>query len=100
MGAAASALNTISAHQRARKFTKDKFLPELLALFDFDKICDANKTVSLDDVAKALELCKDVFLTHNWGKDQANHKLVALINAGLEKRGLCPWFDEFIVNQT
>ena len=66
MGAAASTVNAFAFDELTRRFTKEYFLPELLALFDFNKICDGNLTVSLDDVIKALALKTDVFMTHNW----------------------------------
>ena len=95
MGAAASTLDAIGTEQRSKRYTKDRFLPELLEVIDFDTICDdAHKTASIDDIAKALSLKTDVFLTHNWGPNQDNHKLVALVNAGLKKRGLLTWFDD------
>lgn len=94
MGAAASTLNALGSEHRSKRFTKDLILPELLEIINFDAICDANKTVSIDDISKALNLKTDVFLTHNWGKNQENHKLVASVNAGLKKRGLLCWFDD------
>ena len=94
MGAAASTLDAIGTEQRSKRYTKDRILPEILEIIDFDAICDAKKTVSIDDISKALNLKTDVFLTHNWGTNQDNHKLVALVNAGLKKRGLLCWFDQ------
>lgn len=37
-----------------------------------------------------------VFLTHNWGEapGYANHKLVSVVNAELNARGVRTWFDE------
>ena len=94
MGSAASTLDAIGSEHRTKRHKKDKFLPEVLELVDFDKICDANKTASIDDIVKPLSLKTDVFLTHNWGNNQDNHKRVALVNAGLKKRGLLTWFDD------
>ena len=94
MGSAASTLDAIGSEHRTKRHNKDKFLPEVLELIDFDKICDANKTASIDDIVKPLSLKTDVFLTHNWGNNQDNHKRVALVNAGLKKRGLLTWFDD------
>jgi hypothetical protein len=39
-------------------------------------------------------ILSDCFLSHNWGKNQHNHNLVAKINDELIKRGLKTWFDE------
>ena len=36
----------------------------------------------------------DCFLTHDWGKHQANHKRVGIINEALQARGWKTWFDE------
>ena len=39
----------------------------------------------------------DVFLSHNWGRDESfrnNHYRVSLINEELKKRGYKTWFDE------
>ena len=45
---------------------------------------------------KFIELSQqtDVFLTHNWGENEANHKRVARINAALQQQAniIC-WFD-------
>jgi len=95
MGGAVSASVSTSP---TRRVTKEQLLPELLELIDFDQLCDkTDQSISLQDLQHALELKTDVFLTHNWGTqadDYANHKKVALINAGLKKRGLTTWFDD------
>jgi hypothetical protein len=36
----------------------------------------------------------DLFLTHNWGKNEVNHKRVARIKDFLVSRGLIVWFDD------
>jgi len=36
----------------------------------------------------------DAFLTHNWGREAANHKRVAKINKELVRNGIKTWFDE------
>ena len=39
----------------------------------------------------------DVFLSHNWGKDEYgrnNHQRVSFINEELKARGYKTWFDE------
>jgi GTPase SAR1 family protein len=39
--------------------------------------------------------CTDVFLSHDWGKDNTmNHEKVKIINEALQKKGLITWFDE------
>jgi len=95
MGGAVSAS---VAGSPTKRVTKQQLLPELLELIDFDKLCDkTDHSMSLQDLQRALELKTDVFLTHNWGSqadNYANHKNVALINAGLKQRGLTTWFDD------
>jgi hypothetical protein len=44
-----------------------------------------------------MNLKTDVFLTHDWGVNQANHHRVAEINAALIKKGIITWFDEVCV---
>ena len=44
-----------------------------------------------------MEFRTDVFLSHNWGKDESgrdNHQRVAIINKELKARGYRTWFDE------
>ena len=44
-----------------------------------------------------MEPRTDVFLSHNWGKDESgrdNHQRVAIINKELKARGYKTWFDE------
>ena len=44
-----------------------------------------------------MESRTDVFLSHNWGKDESgrdNHQRVAIINKKLKLRGYRTWFDE------
>ena len=36
----------------------------------------------------------DCFLTHDWGEDMANHRLVSRVNAKLKEKGIVTWFDE------
>ena len=48
----------------------------------------------MDKLVREMSLKTDVFLTHDWGKEQANHRRVAEINAALEKKGIITWFDE------
>ena len=92
MGAAVS-IDQITLDERARRHPRDSFLPELLALLDFESISDDQQTASIDDIVKALTLKTDVFLTHNWGVNQENHKVVERINELLQKRKLITWFD-------
>jgi len=44
--------------------------------------------------AASLPLKTDVFLTHDWGVDRANHRRVSEINNALKAKGLTTWFDE------
>ena len=44
-----------------------------------------------------MALDTDVFLSHNWGKDESgrdNHQRVSLINKELKECGYETWFDE------
>lgn len=48
-------------------------------------------------IRSEMEIRNDVFLSHNWGKDESereNHKRVAIINKELKARGFRTWFDE------
>ena len=83
----------LSLEVRTRRHPKDAFLPEILALLDFSSISDANQTASIDDIVNILSIKTDVFLTHNWGKNQDNHKIVAQINDLLQNKNLTTWFD-------
>ena len=50
-------------------------------------------TVAKED-AKVLASQTDVFLSHDWGVDQSNHKRVSRINDYLKAKGIKTWFDE------
>ena len=50
--------------------------------------------MSVEQLINVMTLKTDVFLTHDWGVDQANHKRVAQINTALKAKGLITWFDE------
>jgi hypothetical protein len=39
-------------------------------------------------------ILSEVFITHNWGKQNFNHQQVARINAALKARGIITWFDD------
>jgi predicted metal-dependent phosphotriesterase family hydrolase len=50
-------------------------------------------TVAKED-AKVLASQTDVFLSHDWGVNDANHKRVSRINDYLKANGIKTWFDE------
>lgn len=91
MGASASAL---SATIRSRRLKKEELDPVLLEYFDFEDYKDSSNTMSVEQLINVMTLKTDVFLTHDWGVDQDNHKRVAKINAALKSKGLITWFDE------
>lgn len=66
----------------------------MLEYFDFDEHKDENNTISVDNLIRIMSLKTDVFLTHDWGVDQGNHRRVAEINKALKAKGLTTWFDE------
>jgi len=68
--------------------------PVLLEYFDFEDYKDGSNTMSVEQLINVMTLKTDVFLTHDWGVDQANHKRVAQINTALKAKGLITWFDE------
>lgn len=41
----------------------------------------------------------DVFLSHNWGREQRNHARVLKVAEALQAAGLRPWLDEWHMNQ-
>lgn len=68
--------------------------PGVLKLFDFDKICDESNQISGFQLKEILESKHDVFLSHDWGDKQLNHKRVAEVNRVLKSKGINTWFDE------
>ena len=88
MGSAASSVQQLD---RDVRLTKDKIDPHLLKLFKFQKKCDANQTISVGELIDIFSNKTDVFMSHNWGEGQLNHKKVAEINKGLKDRGLITW---------
>ena len=46
------------------------------------------------DTEKVGEFYTDVFLSHNWGENDINHKRVSVINKKLVELGYRTWFDE------
>ena len=88
MGSAASSMQGVD---REMRLTKDKIDPLLLKLFKFQKKCDKDQTISVGELIDIFSNKTDVFMSHNWGEGQANHKKVAEINKGLKDRGLITW---------
>lgn len=87
MGGSASAL---ASNLSGKIINTDQLDPALLS------ILGPNISHELT-VEQIMEMCKkktDVFLTHNWGVNQDNHKRVAEVNRKLKERGFITWFDE------
>eukprot|EP01035_Chromulina_nebulosa_P039238 gene39238-53044_t len=91
MGAASS---TLSASIRDQRLKKEDLDPILLDYFNFESIQDGHGTISVDRLLQEMKLKTDVFLTHDWGTNQSNHRRVAEVNAALAKKGIITWFDE------
>lgn len=88
MGASAS---TISINMR---LSREHCPADLLDILHFDKHADKNHSMSVQDIIRSLTIKTDVFLTHDWGVDQKNHKRVAEVNAALKAKGIITWFDD------
>ena len=83
-----------SERMKSKRVSKDCIIPELSMLFDFDKMCDANKTVSLGELLECFNYLTDAFITHEWGENKASHFFAMKINDFLKAKGLVTWFDE------
>jgi len=95
MGAAGS----ISAAMKNKRLSKDQIAASasaspLLNFFNFNDFADDHGTISLEDIVKIFSVKTDVFLTHDWGVNQFNHKRVSKINKALQSRGITTWFDD------
>ena len=95
MGASAS----ISSAMKAKRLSKDQIAASptaspLLSFFNFNDYCDDHGTISLEDLVHIFSVKTDVFLTHDWGVNQFNHKRVSKVNAALKQRGITTWFDD------
>ena len=95
MGASAS----IPAAAKDIRISKSQLLEspsasELLKFFNFDDYCDNHGTISVGDLQTIFSVKTDVFLTHDWGINQFNHKRVAKVNVALKSRGITTWFDD------
>ena len=97
MGSAVGTLQSLAPDDLSRRFKKEQFLPEILSMVTFDVICDADQTVSIDELINALNDKTDVFLSHNQGVNMDNHNLVSLINAGLKARGIITFCDSRLI---
>lgn len=71
-----------------------KQAPELSEIVNFNLLGDRFGNVTVSGLRKAIEKRRDVFLTHDWGPDSANHRRVSLVNKALLNKGLSTWFDE------
>ncbi|EQC40267.1 hypothetical protein SDRG_02171 [Saprolegnia diclina VS20] len=54
----------------------------------------ASQTISGAKLHEVVSSVTDVFLTHDWGVDGANHRHVSVVNQLLIERGITTWFDE------
>ena len=54
MGSAVGTLQSLAPDDLSRRFKKEQFLPEILSMVTFDVICDADQTVSIDELINAL----------------------------------------------
>mmetsp|Transcript_15949 Transcript_15949/g.23305 ORF Transcript_15949/g.23305 Transcript_15949/m.23305 type:complete len:141 (+) Transcript_15949:255-677(+) len=76
-----------------KRLKKEELDPALLEYFDFIKHQDGSGTISVEQLIHIMKIKTDVFLTHDWGVGQANHRRVAEINDALKEKGLITWFD-------
>ena len=51
------------------------------------------KNIPLNDIIRKVSNKTDIFLSHDWGIDNINHRKVSAINDALKKKGLKTWFD-------
>jgi hypothetical protein len=62
----------------------------------FNKLCNEHKVIEKQIFLDFYATATDVFLTHDWGKDELerdNHERVMRMNRALQERGLSTWFD-------
>lgn len=62
----------------------------------FERFADrSSNKISMSSLSTLLSQMTDVFLTHDWGKEegQDNHERVSRINRALQAKGLRTWFD-------
>ena len=95
MGSSAS----ISSAMKSKRLSKERIASSpsaspLLNFFNFNDYADDHGTISLEDIVNIFSSKTDVFLTHDWGVGQFNHKRVSKINAALKQRGITTWFDD------
>ena len=84
---------TNSAHL-LKLSTSVKELKKILdALVSAAGVADEVRTRAASQVA-TKDPSTDVFLSHNWGADGANHTIVSAVNKSLMLRGFRTWFDE------
>ena len=95
MGTSAS----ISSAMKAKRLSKEQIAhsptaSQILNFFNFNDYADDHGTISLEQIVEIFSTKTDVFLTHDWGVGQFNHKRVSKINAALKQRGITTWFDD------
>lgn len=84
MGASASAISDAVKGARLARNQLPASLVEILG-HDLDRLLDnGTKTVSIAELTKACQTHTDVFLSHDWGRGQVNHRRVARINRALK----------------
>eukprot|EP01035_Chromulina_nebulosa_P033583 gene33583-44979_t len=95
MGSSASISSTVKDIRLSKtQLLESHSASQLLKFFNFDDYCDDHGTISISDLQNIFSNKTDVFLTHDWGMAQFNHKRVAKVNAALKKRGMTTWFDD------
>ena len=95
MGASASISSTVKDIRLSKsQLLESKSASPLLKFFNFDDYCDEHGNISISDLQNIFSSKTDVFLTHDWGMGQFNHKRVAKVNAALKQRGITTWFDD------
>lgn len=95
MGASAS----ISAAMKSKRLSKEQIAASataspILNFFNFNDYADDKGTIALEEIMHIFSQKTDVFLTHDWGVNQFNHKRVAKVNKALQSRGITTWFDD------
>ena len=82
MGAGATSLSASISKEEFEKLCGDLYTERL-----FYSVRQSDGTVSQETVVALFNECTDVFLTHDWGKDELgrdNHARVSKINTALQ----------------
>ena len=87
MGSGAS-ITIPPAVNRDLGFVKENVPLEFQSILDWENMPKTqNDEVTLRTLISNVDEKKDVFLSHEWGKDNSVHKLVLRINKLLQDRG-------------